>query len=51
MVTSGNLEAEKARADLEDIMHLNTAKEVRSYILKSTREMFPELEEKGYLLD
>ncbi len=42
---------EKARTDLEAIMHLNTAREVRSYILKNTREMFPELEERGYLLD
>jgi phosphoenolpyruvate-protein phosphotransferase (PTS system enzyme I) len=42
---------EKARADLEAIMRLNTAKEVRTYILQETRKMFPELEERGYLLD
>ncbi len=41
----------QARADLEEIMRLNTAKEVRTYLLKRSREMFPELEEKGYLLD
>jgi len=32
-------------------MALNTAKEVRAYILDGTKRMFPELEEKGYLLD
>jgi phosphoenolpyruvate-protein phosphotransferase (PTS system enzyme I) len=42
---------EQARADLEEIMRLNTANEVRAYLLQQTREMFPELEEKGYLLD
>ncbi len=42
---------EQARSDLENIMLLNTAKEVRAYILESTRRMFPELEERGYLLD
>jgi phosphotransferase system enzyme I (PtsI) len=41
----------QARADLEDIMRLNTAKEVRTYLLQHTRQMFPELEEQGYLLD
>ena len=42
---------EQARADLKEIMALNTANEVRAYILERTRQMFPELEEKGYLLD
>jgi phosphotransferase system enzyme I (PtsI) len=42
---------EQARADLEKIMLLNTAKEVRTYILQRTRKIFPELEEKGYLLN
>ena len=42
---------EQARADLKNILLLNTAKEVRTYILEQTRRMFPELEEKGYLLD
>jgi len=42
---------EQAKADLKKIMALNTAKEVRAYILEGTRRMFPELEEKGYLLD
>ncbi|MBW1783212.1 MAG: phosphoenolpyruvate--protein phosphotransferase [Deltaproteobacteria bacterium] len=46
-----SISMEQARADLENIMLLNTAKEVRSYILERTRRMFPELEEKGYLLD
>jgi len=41
----------EAKADLERIMQLNTAREVRTYLLHRTREMFPELEEKGYLLD
>jgi len=41
----------QAKADLEKIMTLNTAKEVRAHILEGTRRMFPELEEKGYLLD
>lgn len=42
---------ERAKADLKKIMALNTAKEVRAYILEGTKRMFPELEEKGYLLD
>ena len=42
---------EQARADLEQVMLLNTAKEVRAFILERTRKMFPELEEKGYLLN
>ena len=42
---------EQAKADLKKIMALNTAKEVRAYILEGTKRMFPELEEKGYLLD
>jgi len=42
---------EQARADLEEIMRLNTASEVRTYLLRRTRQMFPELEERGYLLD
>jgi len=42
---------EQARAELEDIMLLKTAREVRAYILERTRQMFPELEEKGYLLN
>jgi phosphotransferase system enzyme I (PtsI) len=42
---------EQARADLENIMRLNTAKEVQTYLLQRTRQMFPELEEKGYLLN
>lgn len=42
---------EQARSDLAKIMLLNTAKEVRTYILKQTRKIFPELEEKGYLLN
>jgi signal transduction protein with GAF and PtsI domain len=42
---------EQAQADLEDIMLLKTAREVRAYILERTRHMFPELEEKGYLLN
>ncbi|MCF8144473.1 MAG: phosphoenolpyruvate--protein phosphotransferase [Deltaproteobacteria bacterium] len=42
---------EQARADLEKIMLLNTAKEVRTFILQQTRGIFPELEEKGYLLN
>ena len=41
----------QAKADLKKIMALNTAKEVRAYILEGTKRMFPELEEKGYLLD
>jgi signal transduction protein with GAF and PtsI domain len=41
----------QAKADLEKIMTLNTAKEVRAHILEGTRRMFPELEEKGYLLE
>jgi len=41
----------QAKADLKRIMRLNTANEVRTYLLKRTREMFPELEEKGYLLN
>ena len=42
---------EQARADLEQIMRLNTASEVRAYLLRQTRKMFPELQERGYLLD
>ncbi|MBL7171363.1 MAG: phosphoenolpyruvate--protein phosphotransferase [Desulfobacteraceae bacterium] len=42
---------EQAKIDLENIMKLNTANEVRAYILALTRHMFPELEEKGYLLN
>jgi len=42
---------EQARTDLKKIMALNTAKEVRAYILAGTKRMFPELEEKGYLLE
>jgi phosphotransferase system enzyme I (PtsI) len=42
---------EQARAELEQVMLLNTAKEVRAFILERTRKMFPELEEKGYLLN
>ena len=42
---------QQAKADLKEIMALNTAKEVRAYILERTKRMFPELEEKGYLLD
>jgi len=41
----------QARSDLQKIMLLNTAKEVRTYILQQTRKIFPELEEKGYLLN
>ncbi len=41
----------QARADLKKIMKLHTAREVRAYLLKRMREMFPELEEKGYLLN
>ncbi|HDZ89123.1 MAG TPA: phosphoenolpyruvate--protein phosphotransferase [Deltaproteobacteria bacterium] len=41
----------EARADLKKIMGLSTAKEVRAYILEKTKRMFPELEEKGYILD
>ncbi len=42
---------EQARAELEQVIVLNTAKEVRAFILERTRKMFPELEEKGYLLN
>ncbi|MFO7598777.1 MAG: phosphoenolpyruvate--protein phosphotransferase [Candidatus Desulfacyla sp.] len=42
---------EQARSDLAKIMLLNTAKEVRTFILQQTRKIFPELEEKGYLLN
>jgi len=42
---------EQARSDLARIMLLNTAKEVRTHILQQTRKIFPELEEKGYLLN
>jgi len=42
---------EQARSDLAKIMLLNTAKEVRTHILQRTRKIFPELEEKGYLLN
>ena len=40
---------EEARVDFEKIIALDTAKEVRAYILERMKNLVPELEEKGYL--
>ncbi len=39
----------QARMDFENVMSLNTAREVRSYVLEHIRSQFPELEERGYI--
>ena len=40
---------EPARLDFENVMTLNTAREVRNYVLERARSRFPELEERGYI--
>ncbi|MBW2143244.1 MAG: phosphoenolpyruvate--protein phosphotransferase [Deltaproteobacteria bacterium] len=40
---------EEARADFENMMKLNTAREVRAYAIEWTKRLAPELGEKGYL--
>ena len=39
---------EQARYDFEQVLHLNTAMEVRDYLLKRMKKMIPELGEKGF---
>ena len=40
---------EDAHTDFENVMKLNTAKEVQAYLLDRTKSLVPELGEKGYL--
>ena len=40
---------EQARVDFENVMVLNTAKEVNTYMLERVRSQFPELVERGYI--
>jgi phosphoenolpyruvate-protein phosphotransferase (PTS system enzyme I) len=42
------LSMEEARADFENVMRLNTATEVRTYISERVKTLVPELEEKSY---
>ena len=42
---------EEANADFENVMKLNTAKEVRAYALERTKSLVPEYGEKGYFQD
>ena len=44
-----SISIEEARRDVEKIIKLNTAKEVRAYIVDRMKVLVPELEEKGYL--
>ena len=44
-----SLSLEEARADFDNVMRLNTAKEVRSYVLDRMKTLVPELMGKGYL--
>jgi phosphotransferase system enzyme I (PtsI) len=48
IIRSTNME--EARADFDEVMQLNTAVEVRTYLLDRMRALLPELEEKGYLV-
>ena len=43
-----SLSMEEARADFENVMRLNTATEVRTYISERMKTLVPELEEKSY---
>jgi len=43
------LSMEEARADFENVIRLNTAKEVRAYLSKRMETLVPELEVKSYL--
>jgi phosphotransferase system enzyme I (PtsI) len=43
-----SLSMEEARADFENVMRLNTATEVRTYISERMKALVPELEEKSY---
>ncbi|HIJ41430.1 MAG TPA: phosphoenolpyruvate--protein phosphotransferase [Deltaproteobacteria bacterium] len=40
---------EQARLDFENVMALDTAKEVNTYVLERVRSQFPELVERGYI--
>ena len=45
-----SISMKEARADLEHIMQLETAQEVRKYILKRMKPLISELDKKGYYL-
>jgi phosphotransferase system enzyme I (PtsI) len=44
-----SLSMEEARSNFEDVMRLNTATEVRTYISERMKSLVPELEEKSWL--
>ncbi len=44
-----SLSLKEARADFDNVMKLNTAKEVRSFVLNRMKTLVPELKGKGYL--
>ena len=45
-----SISMEEARADLQNILKLNTAKEVRKYIVRRMKPLISELDEKGYYI-
>jgi phosphotransferase system enzyme I (PtsI) len=45
-----SISVQEARADLEHIMQLETAKEVRKFIVKRMKPLISELNEKGYYI-
>jgi phosphotransferase system enzyme I (PtsI) len=45
-----SISKEKAQADLEDILQLNTAREVRRFIVKRMKPLISELDEKGFYI-
>ena len=44
-----SISMEEARADFENVLRLNTAREVRAYLSKRMKTLLPEIEEKSYL--
>ncbi|MFZ0448103.1 MAG: phosphoenolpyruvate--protein phosphotransferase [Desulfatiglandaceae bacterium] len=44
-----SISLEEARRDFDRVIRLNTAREVRAYLLKRMKKLIPELDEKGYL--
>jgi len=44
-----SMSIEDARIDFENVMKMNTAKEIRAYLFDRTKSLIPELSEKGYV--